>query len=107
MSFNVCDALVSFVQFKQREKNTEEGVLLLVKFQVSFCNFTKSNIPPWVFFTFLNLYKWYQIVQNVSYLAIAQRFSVKPLLKMSIHKIFWPQSRIGLGVLSETAEAYL
>ena len=38
-------------------KNTEEGVLLLVKFQVSFYNFTKSNIPPWVFFTFLNLYK--------------------------------------------------
>ena len=21
------------------------------------CNFTKNNIPPWVFFTFLKLYK--------------------------------------------------
>ena len=30
------------------------------------CNFTKSNTPPWVFFTLLKLYKWYQIVQNVT-----------------------------------------
>ena len=22
------------------------------------CNFTKSNIPPWVLFTFLKLFKW-------------------------------------------------
>ena len=29
-------------------KNTHGGVLLLA------CNFTKSNTPPWVFFTFLN-----------------------------------------------------
>ena len=28
------------------------------------CNFTKSNTPPWVFFTLLKLYKWYQIAQN-------------------------------------------
>ena len=31
-------------------KNTHGGVLLLVA-----CNFTKSNTPPWVFFTFLKL----------------------------------------------------
>ena len=24
-------------------------------------NFTKVKIPPWVFFTFFKLYKWYQI----------------------------------------------
>ena len=30
------------------------------------CNFTKSNTPPWVFFTFLKLYKWYQIAQNIT-----------------------------------------
>ena len=30
-------------------------------------NFTKSNTPPWVFFTFFQLYKWYQIAQSVSY----------------------------------------
>ena len=26
---------------------------------------TKSNTPPWVSFTFLKLYKWYQIVQCI------------------------------------------
>ena len=35
-------------------KNTLGRVLLLVKLQAKACNFTKSNIPPWVFFTFLN-----------------------------------------------------
>ena len=30
--------------------------------------FTKSNTPLWVFFTFFNLYKWYQIAQNILYL---------------------------------------
>ena len=47
----VCDAmrdLVLFVQFKKRE-NTHGGALLLVMFY-----FSKSNTPPWVFFTFLN-----------------------------------------------------
>ena len=33
-------------------KNTHGGMLLLVKLQAEACNFTKSNIPPWVFFTF-------------------------------------------------------
>ena len=40
---NICDVwrnLVPFVQFKKREKHHGE-VLLLVKFQVSACNFTK------------------------------------------------------------------
>ena len=32
------------------------------------CNFTKSNIPPWVFFTFFKLYKWYQMAQNITYI---------------------------------------
>ena len=36
-------------------KNTYGGVLLLV-----------SNTSPWVFFTFLKLYKWYQITQNTT-----------------------------------------
>ena len=31
------------------------------------CNFTKSNSPPWVFFTFFfKLYKWYQIAQSIT-----------------------------------------
>ena len=32
------------------------------------CNFTESNTPRWVFFTFLKLYEWYQIVQRTAYL---------------------------------------
>ena len=32
-------------------KNTHGGVFLLVKA----CNFTKSSIPPWVFFTLFKL----------------------------------------------------
>ena len=38
-------------------KNTHGGVLLLVKF-------TKVNTPPWVFFTFLKLWTWYQFAQS-------------------------------------------
>ena len=34
--------------------------------KAQFCNFTKSNTPPWVFSTFFKLYKWYQIVQSIS-----------------------------------------
>ena len=32
--------------------------------------FTKSNIPPRVFFTFLKWYKWYQIAQNITKLIV-------------------------------------
>ena len=42
-------------------ENTNGGVLFLKA-----CNFTKSNTPQWVFFTFFKLHKWYQIVQSVS-----------------------------------------
>ena len=41
--------------------NAHWRVLLLVKLQAKACNFTKSNTPPWAFFTFLKLYKWYQV----------------------------------------------
>ena len=49
-------------------KNTHGGVLRLIKLQDSSCNFTngtKSITSPWVFFTFSELYKWYQIAQSV------------------------------------------
>ena len=45
----ICDALrdlLPFVQFKKREKYAWRSV--------TFCNFTKINTPPWVFFNFLN-----------------------------------------------------
>ena len=52
-------------------ENTHGGELLLVKLQASACNFTKSNSPPWVFSTFLKLYKWYQIAQSTTNLTNA------------------------------------
>ena len=41
--------------------NTRGGVLFLLNSQTSAWSFTKSNTPPWMFFTFLKLYKWHQI----------------------------------------------
>ena len=32
------------------------------------CNFPKINTPPWVFFMFFKLYKWYQIAQRITFL---------------------------------------
>ena len=49
-------------------KITYGGVLLSVKLQASACNFTKSNTPPWVFFTFSKLCKWYEIAQSITYI---------------------------------------
>ena len=66
---HICDTLrdlVAFVKLKN-VKNTHEGVLLLVKLQAKACNFTKSNTPPWVFFTFFKLYKCYQIAQRTTF----------------------------------------
>ena len=31
------------------------------------CNYTKSDTPPWVFFTFFKRYKWCQIGQSITY----------------------------------------
>ena len=53
-----CDGLhdlVPFVQFKKREKHPWRSVNFI----------TKINTPPWVFFTFFKLYKWYQIPQRI------------------------------------------
>ena len=33
-------------------ENTQGGLLLLIKLEVSACSFTKSNTPLWKFFTF-------------------------------------------------------
>ena len=38
-----------------------------VALQAKTCNFTKIKTPPWVFFTFLKLYKWYQIAQRITF----------------------------------------
>ena len=59
-------------------KSTHGGVLLLVTDKA--CNFTKCNIPPWVFFTFLKLYKWYQIAQIISFNEFSSRKAWSVLL---------------------------
>ena len=51
-------------------KNTHGRVLILVKLQAEACNFTKINIPLWLFFTFFKLYKWFQITQGITYLKV-------------------------------------
>ena len=46
--FGICEALpdlIPFVQFKKGEKHPCRR-LLLVKLQISACNFSKSNTPP-------------------------------------------------------------
>ena len=45
-------------------KNTHGGVLLLVKLQAKTWNFTRSIIPPWLFFIDFKFYKWCQIAQK-------------------------------------------
>ena len=46
----------------KKVKNIYGGVIiLLVKLHA------KCNTPPWVFFTFFKLYKWYQIAQRMTW----------------------------------------
>ena len=56
--------LVPFVQLKKREKNHWRIVTYSEVAELLAWNFTKSSTPPWVFFTFFELCKWYQIVEN-------------------------------------------
>ena len=51
-------------------KNTDGGVLILVKLQAKAYNFIKINTPTWVFSTFFELYKWYLIAQRTAYYPI-------------------------------------
>ena len=63
-----CDALRDFVpfgQFKKREQHPRRSVTFS-ELQALACNFTKSKTPPWVFFTFFKLCKWYKIAQSIS-----------------------------------------
>ena len=50
------------------------------------CNFTKSNTPPWLFFTFFKLYKWYQIAQSNIYVqdVFIGRFNLRIRLSESV-----------------------
>ena len=66
MFFDALRDLEPFVQLNN-VKSVLRGVLLLVNLQVSACNFTKSNTPPWAFFTVFKLFNWYRIAQSIKY----------------------------------------
>ena len=65
-------------------KNTHGGVLLLVTLQASAYNFTKSNTPPLVFFTFFELYKWYLIAQSITIVTHFNCYQLLPLFLLLI-----------------------
>ena len=68
MSYDV----VPFVQFKKYENHSWKSAVY---------NFTTSNTPPWVFFSFLKVYKWYQIVQHITNIdRVKIRFGANPFL---------------------------
>ena len=69
--------LVPFVQFRKREKHPWRSVTF-------YCNFTKSNTHRWVFFTFFKLYKWYQIMQRITYSFAAQKIPSLALVLKSM-----------------------
>ena len=71
-------------------KNTNRGLLLLVQLQSEACNFTKSNTPSWVFFTFLKFYKWYQIVQSISYFQTIPSYQIHYLIITDNHAFMKP-----------------
>ena len=58
-------------------KNTQEGMLFLIKLQALAYKFTKSNTPLWVFLTFFKLYRWCKIAQIISYVLTFQYYRIK------------------------------
>ena len=73
------EALVSFVQFKKREKH-------LWKSGTKACNFNKSSTFPWVFSTFFKFYKWYQIVKSTSHWLFILAVEVSKMVIFTINK---------------------
>ena len=67
-------------------KNTHGGVFLLVILRAQICHITKSSTPPWVFFTYFKLYKWYQIAQSVSFTVHFEHMACKFFWQLS-HKV--------------------
>ena len=54
-------------------KNVKSTQWRSVTLSKAVCNFTKSNGPPRMFFTFFKLYKWYKIAQSVTYGSMARK----------------------------------
>ena len=73
--FNLETFMKPLVQFYKSENHSWRNVTL--KLQPEACNFTKSNTPPWVFFTFFKLYKLYQMVQSIKNMRFWQLLKIK------------------------------
>ena len=59
---------ISFISTFRSEISRQFLINLLACFMrgmLKACNFTKGSTLPWMFFTLLKLYKWYQIEQNI------------------------------------------
>ena len=88
----LCD-LAPFVQFKEREKHPWRGDTFS-KVTVLSLKFTKSNTPPWVFFTFFKLYEWCQISQRIIFGPSCQKFwcQLVTVQSLKLNKRYWPVS---------------
>ena len=78
----ICDVLpdlVPFVQFKKHKKHSSKSV--------TFSKVATSNTPPWMFFTFFKLCKWYQIAQCIT-------FQSSSFLMQGSHSLFFCKSEI-------------
>ena len=80
--------LVPFVLLKN-VISTHGGLLFLVKLDAEVCNFTKCNTRPWVFHTFLILYKWSQIAQSITYVLSPWLYTsvMRRINKFQLHSI--------------------
>ena len=72
---------VSIVEFER--ENAIQDVFDYVSYikQVNYKNTernAKINTPPWIFFTFFELYKCYQIAQRTTYAVLSEDFNPIP-----------------------------
>ena len=84
----MCDTLrdlVPLVQCKKREKHPWMIVTFRKFCSLKLANFTKSNTPPWVFFTFFKLYEWYQIAQHITYSRNTLIYGLNFVLQISLN----------------------
>ena len=65
------------------------GVLLVVEFRAEACNFTNGKTPPWAFFMFFKLYKWYQIAQSITHMCQVTASLKKYHQKIPHHRFFF------------------
>ena len=58
--------MVAQIKLTHKE-GVDSFIRMIYNFEKGYSEFAKINTPPWVFFTFFKLYKWYQILQRTTY----------------------------------------